>query len=280
MRFAYFGYDKFDAYMNMAIDEALLSLPKKNYIRFYDFERPSLILAYVQHPDDVIWENVNGFDVTRRLSQGGVIMCSESTLCYSITVPKKYFDFSKTHATFGSRVAHVLKKYAGENDVDVGEHFSVRIGGKTVIGNGQRSRGDMILYHGTIALDPWDLDALSKTIRMDKEEAEFVRSLPCIRNYSKSTASFGRQSAFAKYELVKALLSGMTENSYSPISDSERNRILVAAGDLARKYRDPKWVNLGPYSDRGEAHREKLMKGWGFCFSDLKSPEPIRRKIL
>src|SRR3989338_4241094 len=166
--FVYFGYDKFDAFMNMAIDDTIRNLSEKtqqSFVRFYDFERPSLILAYVEHPSDVIAGHADGYDITRRLSNGSVILCDERTLAYSIVAPRNRYDLTTMHETFGARIGRSIKELIRQDEVAIGEHFSVRVNNRTIAGHGQRA-GPSVLYHGVLAVRPWDMKKIAASIRL------------------------------------------------------------------------------------------------------------------
>lgn len=275
MEFVYFGHDVLDAYVNAALDEIMLDLTaatKKGYLRFHEYKRAALILAYVQHPSDIIIENSDGFDLTRRITQGGVMLGDANALYFSLTVPTSDYDLTTAHRTFGGRAAEVLKEYVKKDEVHLGKHFSVRINGRTIIGSGQRATKDAVLYHGAIAVMPWNMQKIASTITMDNEEKIFVENLPSLQYYSPGVK---------KEDLAQRLLTQFTGGSYTPIEPDEKERILELAKELgAKKYRSPEWIEFGPYYDRkDESSKNLLLKGWGFCFADVKSPEPLEKQI-
>lgn len=85
-----FGYGRYSAQMNMAIDEALFSLScasKKFFVRFYDFSRPSVILAVFDSPNNFVGDSNDSIDITRRITSGKPIYIDDNALAYCITGP-------------------------------------------------------------------------------------------------------------------------------------------------------------------------------------------------
>ncbi|MCL4388736.1 hypothetical protein M1408_02835, partial [Candidatus Marsarchaeota archaeon] len=88
MKAVSFGYSRNSAAKNMALDEALKELSAKTantYIRFYDFERDSVILAASDDPGSI--RDRSRVEVTRRETGGKTIYVGENTLAYSISGP-------------------------------------------------------------------------------------------------------------------------------------------------------------------------------------------------
>lgn len=271
--FVYFGYDRFDAYLNMALDEVMMSVAAKDcksFVRFYDFNRPALILAYVEHYSDVIAETADGYDITRRLSNGSVILCDDNTLAYSVAVPKNiHRNPTEMHRVFGSRIGQSLKAYMNTDEVSIGEHFSVRVNNQTIAGHGQKF-GTAILYHGVLAVYPWDMKRIM-AIRLREGEYEFIQSLPSVAEYVEDVK---------KEELVQRLLSGITNGNYEAIDPEKKAQITSDASQRASFYRHEDWIKFGPYHDR-EHLRQLLLKksGLGFCFADFLTPERVKDKV-
>jgi lipoate-protein ligase A len=277
MVFVYFGHETANAFRNMAIDHTMVEMADKtegSFARIYDFTRPAFILAYRQHPSDIYQENCSDFDVTRRLSQGGVILCDKNTLCYSVAVPKsEYAGINNMHEVFGNRVANAIRHHVSGVTVHTGRHYSVRIDGRIVVGNGQRALRSSILYHGTIAVMPWDVESISKVVKMSGEERRFVENLPCLKDFSPS---------IEKDKLSGSILSSITCNDHREASEDEKRELEKRVIELEERfYRNPHWVELGPYHDSSRPiederfYANRLLKNWGFCFADVKSPEPL-----
>jgi lipoate-protein ligase A len=276
MIFAYFGNMRTDAYLNMAIDEVILrksEKEKKNYIRFYEFSVPSFVLAYRQHPSEVT-ASENDFHITRRLSSGGVMLCNDSSLAYSMTLSSaKKMSVKNVHNFFGTKIAEVVKEYAENQEVHLGDHFSVRVDGKIIAGHGQRDANKTVLYHGVLALYPWDTGLIEANVKLKEGELEYVKSLPCLHDYSNN---------FKKDEIMNKMLEKIAGDGLVYLDQNEKQEIIDKAMKLAEnQYRNPKWINFGPNweEENPNYHANNLLTGWGFCFADIQSPEPVSKKI-
>lgn len=248
---------EYDAATNLALDEFMLEKASdegEKSIRFYEFENPAVILARSEHPDDILeWRD--GIDYTRRDSGGSVIYCDDNALYYSIVVPAETDDFPESlhRDYFGPKIAEALSE-AGVPDTSlgVGEHFSVRIDGKTVSGNSQRKKKDAILYHGVLAYEPWDVELLDDLIdlreRNCETEKEFIDSLPGVSEYSSST----------KNEIRDYMIQAFTEGDYkiADLSVRDKNKI----DNLKEKYVDEDWIK--------GVNEPSLKRNQGFCFVD------------
>ncbi len=258
---AYFGEHQFDPYLNLAIDEVLLQRTKPGvvFVRFYSFSCPVMILAYSQSPTDLKTDYLRNekIAVARRLSPGGVMYCDRNSLCYSIIgkksdlpSPSKIDDI---HVIHGGKIADVLSENIG-SPIYVGKHFSLRTsnGIDTIVsGNGSKQTADSYLYHGIIAIKPWDLDFLNNGIVLSERERQIIPRLPYIKRERSS--------------LVGVLLQGLTNGKYESIHQHEYEQILTAAEKLAReKYSNDKWV----YEARlHEEERDVVLQNEsGFCF--------------
>ncbi len=267
MNFVYLGYDKFDAATNMAIDEAALNAAEryqKSFIRFYDFDRPAVILSHRESKDDIDIAKCRelGVDISRRLSHGSVILCDTNVLAYSIASP--FYTPDSAHSYFARRIAGVLKD-AGVENVGIGNHFSVRINGGTVAGHGQRWKmGRSLLYHGVMAVEPWNTELINAVIKLRpphsegaKSEYELVGELPAVAHYVK----------IDKKTIASRMLESVTDGQYETHHVSE---LYPEAGHLHRsKYTNDSWIYDG-IADNEKSH---IMGGLGFCFIDIISPE-------
>ncbi|HLC67747.1 MAG TPA: hypothetical protein VJI12_02580 [archaeon] len=268
MEYVYLGYGKFDAATNMAIDEATLKRvdeDRRVFIRFYDFERPTVILAKRESIEDVNLEKCTemGFDVNRRLSHGSVILCDDTTISYSIVSPSH--DPSSAHKEFSRKIAMALKELGVEN-VGIGEHFSVRIDGKTVAGHGQRYRWmHGLLYHGVMAVHPWNTELINDVIKLrpspgdgKKDEYQLVRELPSVNDYVRAS----------KNEVAAKILDSITGGNYNLMDISE------LYPDV-QHFKETKYANHSWVYNAHQAHETPpiISKDQGFCFIDIIAPE-------
>lgn len=173
------GLDVNDAYLNMAIDEAICRLRAKNRspntIRFYRWKPSAVSLGYFQ----LVEQEVNleackklGVDVIRRMTGGGAVYHSyEGEVTYSIIVnqdhPKIPTDIIKSYEVICSGIVLAMKQlginaeFRSVNDIDVNE--------KKISGNAQTRRWGVLLQHGTILMDT-DIKMMFTVLRVSKEK--------------------------------------------------------------------------------------------------------------
>ena len=254
MKFIYLGHHVKDAYSNMATDSMMLKTTQETgetYLRFYDFENPSLVLAWREHPSDILQRE--DIDVTRRVTEGSVILCDNRTLSYSITSSKKHGDntFSgpeNAHSYFGGIVSGVFGKLG--ISTEVGKRYYLRVDGKPILGHGQYWTRNGILYHGIIPFEPWDIDLISRTIKLRDGEAEMIQKLPYMSQFGVS-----------KQDFIQTFLETV-EYENGSIPDDISNE--------TAKFKDEGWIER---AERDGIGISSLETNEGFCFIDLKNPE-------
>ena len=253
---------EYSASKNLAIDEYLLKETTKNdnkVVRIYDFEKPSVILARNESFEDI--KNIeSNYEYTRRDSGGSVIFCDENALFYSVIMPNKENKFpERLHRDFfGPKIAKVLERSGVEKKkIGVGEHFSVRINGKTVSGNSQRKKKGGILYHGVLALESWDVEKLDQIIELREKEGEteydFIEKLPGLYDHS--------QKSIEKEDVASYLIQEFTEGDYKKTELSGRDKKEISKL-VDEKYGNQEWIK------NGKLDTESLKKNQGFCFVD------------
>ena len=253
----------YDAATNLAIDDLMIEKAAETgeaYLRVYDFEDPAVILARNEHLDD-IKEFRDTHDYTRRDTGGSVIYCDENAIFYSVTIPAGNNDYPENlhRDYFGPRIADTLSDLGVEDSkLGIGEHFSVRIDNGTVSGNSQRKKKGAVMYHGVLALEPWDVEELDQIIELREKESEtekeFIDSLPGVLEHPDYNMETGK-------ELTKKLLiDNFTENNYRELTltDQDWDKIRSRAQN---RYLDQEWFETA----RGN---NSLDKDQGFCFVD------------
>lgn len=253
----------YDAATNLAIDDLMLQKAAEEeeaYLRIYDFEDPAVILARNEHINDVR-EFRESHEYTRRDTGGSVIYCDENAIFYSISIPTEQDEFPEElhREYFGPLIAEALSDLGVEEEkLGIGEHFSVRISGKTVSGNSQRKKSDAVLYHGVLAIEPWDIDELEELIHLREKngetEKEFIESLPGVLDHVEHDYERGRE--LAKEFLIQSFTGGDYEEIELTEEDWKEIESLTE-----EKYRDEDWLHTAKGSESLEAEQ-------GFCFVD------------
>lgn len=243
----------FGAAENMARDERILEKAAEDdapYLRVYSFEEPAFVPSRRTSLSDVEAALENGYDVTRRNTNGSTIPCLDNGIAYSVAYPTDEFP----DKVFEDRVAPALVEaleYAGVEDVNVGlKHDSIRYGddstpgdaadGKTLAGSSTWKTKDAVLSHGVIAVEPWNSGFLDENMVLRPGEKDFVESLPSVEAAGGSSE-----------ELVYGLLEGFTGGEYVEADVSEVGELLDG------KYRDSEWIASGSVEQRGHCFVEE-----------------------
>ncbi|MEM3227375.1 MAG: hypothetical protein QXK65_00290 [Candidatus Micrarchaeaceae archaeon] len=267
MHFIMFGYDTFSAAKNMAIDETIKSLCEEMggfFIRFFGFEKPSVILSLSDSLKCVRLEHADGVEITRRQSGGKPIYVDENVLAYSIvgaTWPKEAKDFTSlaaVHNYFGLRIARAIEKYSGSKSaVEIGEVYSIKVAGKPIAGHAQYpTLGKAFFYHGVVAMKKWDADRINALLRMRPGDYEELKRLPSIASIMDAPQIVDAE--LQKKKLANFILDEVTGGNYEEINEDERKDVLSKANVLLeKKYRSKKWVE--------EANGGKLREDSTFC---------------
>ncbi len=169
--------DANNAYMNMAIDRAILKANSEGLalptVRFYYWDPAAITIGYFQSlKDEVNLEKCKtfGIDYVRRITGGGAVF-HENELTYSIVVPESHKKMpNNIMDSYGSICGAVMRglnnfgiecKYHPINDI--------LADGKKLSGNAQTRKHNTVLQHGTILLDV-DVEKMFSVLRVPNEK--------------------------------------------------------------------------------------------------------------
>lgn len=156
-----------NAYMNMAIDEAILRARIEgfapNTIRFYRWEPSAVSIGRFQRVENEVYvENCRkyGVDIVRRISGGGTVYHdSQGEITYSVIADKNSLetqDISLIYRKICSGLIEALKVFglnAGFSPGSERQCPNIVVNGKKVSGSAQAHSGNVVLQHGTLLLD-------------------------------------------------------------------------------------------------------------------------------
>jgi len=210
-----------DAYMNMAIDEAILMArimgKVPNTIRFYRWEPSAVSLGMFRPIDDVDLGACRrlGVDVVRRPTGGGTVYHDrEGEITYSVVVDAGSLgnpDVPGSYELICSGLIRACELLGLEAELNPGGPRAcpnVIIGGRKVSGNAQVWRRGGILQHGTFLIKvdlakmftvlkaPWPLPLEEVVRRAEKKitsiERELGRPVPIREAYEALKEGFSR----------------------------------------------------------------------------------------
>ena len=256
LNYTYFGYDKFSAAKNMAIDEILKKNCEHNnivYIRFYDFEKPAIILSYLDSKDCLRQEAFADpkVEISRRKSGGKPIYIDDNIFAYSIIgsinkVNAEFTSMAFVHKYFGSHIVNAINKIIEINKerISLGDIYSIKIDGKPIAGHAQfPTINHSFFYHGILAIGKWDAERINKLLNLNKTDYETLKSSPCVKDFLKGHDNSSNSLKKIKQQLANAILESISYNKYKKIDNREKSEILSNAETLVHKqYSTKDWI--------------------------------------
>lgn len=240
-----------NAYLNMAIDEALLT-SEKPVLRFYKWKPAALSLGYSQKMEEInlIQCEKLGIDYVRRLT-GGKAVLHDRELTYSFIInedvmPKRIID---SYMVISNAILFALKKLGinahikesvkkSQNSAicfDEPSYYEITAKNKKLIGSAQTRINSKLLQHGSILLD----------IDIEKMCSLFRNCNKRIINHSKKSITSlkeinGKVDCNA---LIKAIKKGFEENFQIKLYDDELtdDELKLAKKLEKKKYSSKQW---------------------------------------
>ncbi|MEM2280852.1 MAG: biotin/lipoate A/B protein ligase family protein [Candidatus Bathyarchaeia archaeon] len=156
-----------NAYMNMAIDEAILHAKIKglvpNTLRFYRWNPSAVSIGKFQKIENEVYlENClkYGVDVVRRITGGGTVYHdAEGEITYSVVVDKASLnarDITEVYARIYGGIVEALKILGLKADFNEGNTRAcpnLTVNGKKISGSAQCHKAGIVLQHGTLLMD-------------------------------------------------------------------------------------------------------------------------------
>jgi len=243
MKWRIIDYSENDAYLNMAIDEAICESVAKGgspTIRFYGWKPSSVSIGYFQSLErevDVRHCADLGVDIVRRRTGGGAVYHDhQGEITYSVICREELFpkDIIASYReicgwiTDSLALLGIKSEFRPINDIVVGE--------KKISGNAQTRRGGVLLQHGTI-LHSVDVDTMFSVLKVSDEKIKDKM----IATVKERVTSVSQQKVISREELYEALLSGFTKGkdfALEGLTDGERGRALEL---VQKRYLTKEW---------------------------------------
>jgi len=171
--------EAYNAFMNMAIDEAVLKARIKNLVpntlRFYRWKPSAVSIGRFQKiENEVQLDNCrkHGVDFVRRITGGGTVYHdAEGEITYSVAANKKDLkatDITAVYAKIYSGLAEALKILGIEADFykgDVRNCPNLMVKDRKISGSSQSHKQGIVLQHGTLLVDV-DLEKMFTFLRV------------------------------------------------------------------------------------------------------------------
>lgn len=171
--------ETYDAFMNMAIDEAVFRARIQNAVpntlRLYRWDPSAVSVGRFQKAENEVRLDDcrgSGVDVVRRITGGGTVYHdSEKEVTYSVivsTMDLQTEDIAEIYARIYAGLAEALKILGASADFCEGDaktcpNLTVR--GRKISGSAQSHRRGVVLQHGTLLVDV-DLERMFALLRV------------------------------------------------------------------------------------------------------------------
>lgn len=239
-----------DAFMNMAIDEAILHYCKVPVLRVYRWKPEAITLGYNQNLNEINLDKCKelNVDVVRRIT-GGKAVFHDKEITYSFILPESTnllpSEINESYRIIANALVSALKKFnVGVEIKKVPERiatsicfnssnwYELLVNGRKISGSAQRRMDGKILQHGSILTD------------FDYEKNSLLFSsnnlIDNIENLRKRITSLKNElNKIINYEeFAEALKSGFKENfGFGMVDDS----LTIEEKALAEKLRKGKY---------------------------------------
>ncbi len=221
-----------NAYMNMAIDEAILKARIENLIpntlRFYCWKPSAISIGKFQIiENEVHLDNCrkHGVDVVRRITGGGTVYHdAEDEITYSVIASKQDLeakDVTAVYAKIYAGLAEALKILGLTADFNEGNLKTcpnLTVNGKKISGSAQCHKRGVVLQHGTLLLDV-DLEKMFTLLRVP-----WAQTCIEIVNVAKNKITSIRKELeknVSPMEVYQALIKGFQKTLNIQLKDGE-----------------------------------------------------------
>ena len=159
--------ETYGAFMNMAIDEAILQARAKGAVpdtlRFYSWKPSAVSIGRFQKLEEQVnLENCHrlGVDYVRRISGGGTVFHdSQGEVTYSVIANSENLgtrDIAEVYSRIYNAISEALRIIGITSDYSPGDLKNcpnLTVNGKKISGSSQANKGSIVLQHGTLLLN-------------------------------------------------------------------------------------------------------------------------------
>ena len=244
MKYRLIRIQEFDAYTNMALDEAILervikgeSLPT---IRFYTWRPSSVSIGNFQGAEQEVntkYCKSNSISIVRRITGGGsVYHDNKGEITYSVIAPEEWFPKGIVES-YEEICGWIVKALSNLGVKAVFKPINdVHIDGRKVSGSAQTRRNRVLLQHGTVLYDA-DGEKIAMLLkgRADKYDEKLTKSV------KKRITSVKDHCNASKQELASALEKAFSEGKEIVIGDYDEKELACAEVLAKEKYSREEW---------------------------------------
>ncbi len=247
MKWRIVGLETYDAYFNMALDEAISegiragsSLPT---IRFYNWKPGAVSIGYFQGIRDEVNLEVCrelGIDRIRRWTGGGAVYHDfEREITYSVIAPAGIFpkNIIESYRLICGWLVNGLGNLGIEAEFKPVNDILVK--NKKISGSAQTRRGGILLQHGTL-LYGLDLKTMFSVLNVSKQKV----TDKMIKSAEERVTCILAHSDTGKKEVYEALVNAFTDGK-DYVSGVWSESEIARARELAKKkYKSDEWMYM------------------------------------
>lgn len=237
-----------DAFMSMAIDEALLMLNadnrSPNTIRFWRWLPSTVSLGCFQSVErevDLNVANKYGIDVVRRITGGGAVFHDhDGELTYSVVCRQEEMpdDIVESYRLICGGIVGGLAKLGLKAEFKPVN--DVQVNGKKISGSAQTRRWGSVLQHGTVLISP-DVRKMFELLRVSPEKIsdKFISSV--FERVTTIERELGRKPDFVEVREAMAIAFGEAlgvELRDAGLAEAE----IALANNLRQNYASKEWL--------------------------------------
>lgn len=244
MKYRLIRFQYFDAFTNMALDEAIMEAVRSGInaptIRLYGWKPAAVSIGIFQGIRNEVNLDVAhqaGVDIVRRQTGGGAVYHDTlGEVTYSIIAPLEHFPVNvlRSYEVICEDIIVALAQ------LGISANFSpvndILCNGQKISGNAQTRRKGVFLQHGTIL---YSVDVEQMFSLLNVNEIKLTDKL--IKSVKKRVTSVSDQSSASMQDLQQALEYGFSRNREIEIG-TYTNAELVRAAELAKeKFQTEAW---------------------------------------
>jgi lipoate-protein ligase A len=256
--------ETYSAFMNMAIDEAVLKARIRNLVpntlRLYRWKPSAVSIGRFQNIEkEVQLDNCgkHGVDVVRRISGGGAVYHSaEDEITYSVVADKKDLEAQEIRAVYAkiyaglAEAAKILGLKAGFGKGNVKSCPNLMVDGRKISGSAQFHKKGVVLQHGTLLMDV-NLETMFTFLRVPWAKACVEIVGVAERKITSIKKELGRDVSVEKVK--KALIDGFQKALSKKLVEG---RLTPYETELAEKLYREKYVTDEWNSQGRKIHQE------------------------
>lgn len=242
--------ETYDAYMNMALDEAcqeaVAAREVPATIRFYQWKPSAVSIGYFQSlQDEIDVERCRefGVDYIRRRTGGGAVYHDfDGEITYSVIAPESYLPRGITESYHeicgwiidGLKAIDIDAKFKPINDIVTGERE------QKISGNAQTRRDGVVLQHGTILFEV-DVKKMFSvlTVGRDKIADKMIAAVE-----ERVTSIRRLKPDVTKDQVYQALLTGFTAEKEITMGTWSEDELRRAEQIAEERYRSEDWNGM------------------------------------